>query len=81
MGGTNRKETGKASNGLYVHLKCHSNIESNRNDAVRNGWLVSQSDEPAAIPVVLYYGTVILNDDGSVDEMRKVKEVIDLNGD
>lgn len=81
MGGTNRKETGKASNGIYVHLKCHSNVESNRNDAVRNGWLVSQTDEPADIPVVLYYGTVLLRDDGSVDEVREVEELLDPGGD
>lgn len=81
MGGTTRQESGKASNGLYVHLKCHSNIESQRNVALRNGWLVPQTGEPADIPVVLYYGTVVLSDDGSVNQVGQVEELLNPGGD
>ena len=81
MGGTSRKETGTASNGLYVHLKCHANVESSRTAALENGWLVSQNSEPADVPVRLYYGRVLLSDDGSANQMSEIEERINSSGD
>jgi len=65
MGGTNRKETGKASNGLYVHLKCHANVESSRMAALENGWLLHQQADPATTPIKLWHGWVILDNAGA----------------
>lgn len=81
MGGTKRKESGTAANGIYVHLKCHMDIEANRQAALDNGWLVSQNSEPADVPVVLYYGRVLLGDDGSANQMSEIEERIDSSGD
>lgn len=64
MGGTRRKDSATAPNGLYVHLKCHMDIESNRQAAFNNGWLVHQLAEPAVIPVRLWNGWFLLDDEG-----------------
>ena len=70
MGGTNRKETASAANGLYVHLKCHMDIESNRTAALDNGWLVPQVAEPKDVPVKLWNGWFLLTPEGSIDPVR-----------
>jgi 5-methylcytosine-specific restriction protein A len=80
MGGTKRKESGSAANGLYVHLKCHMDIESNRTAALDNGWLVQQFLEPADIPVKLWNGWFTLAADGSLNEVTQVEEVINNSG-
>jgi len=51
MGGTKRSETGSPVNALYLCQECHAWIESLRAHALRNGWLVSQSEDPALTPV------------------------------
>lgn len=51
MGSTQRPETNHASNCLHVCRRCHERIESMRNWALSNGFLVRQSDDPAAVPV------------------------------
>jgi 5-methylcytosine-specific restriction protein A len=56
MGGTKRSETGSPVNALYLCQECHAWIESLRAHALRNGWLVSQSEDPALTPVN-YRGT------------------------
>lgn len=67
MGGTKRKESGTAANGIYVHLKCHMDIESNRQQALDNGWLVPQTSQPTDIPIKLWNGWHILNDAGEIN--------------
>ena len=76
MGGTKRKDSGSAANGLYVHLKCHMDIESNRSRAFDNGWLVSQFAEPKDIPVKLWNGWFMLDPDGSLNQVTEIEEVI-----
>ncbi len=45
---------------------CHRRIESNRPEAERNGWALPWSVEDAAtVPAVLWFGTVLLLDDGT----------------
>ena len=66
MGGTKRSETGSPVNALYLCHECHAWIESLRSHALRNGWLVKQSDDPALIHVN-YRGEIsTLTNDGRV---------------
>ena len=66
MGGSKIEIVGSASNGVLVHPACHTRIESNRNEARSNGWLVYQTDNPSLIPFKTYDDNwVILNEDGS----------------
>ena len=68
MGGTSRKETGSPANALYVHPSCHASIESNRSSSLENGYLVSQSADPASVRVLRWGVWVMLNEDGSVTD-------------
>lgn len=65
MGGSKDPRVGSAANGLLVHPHCHSKIESQRELARENGWLVSQSDDPASVPVKKHNGWVLLHEDGA----------------
>lgn len=64
MGGTRRKESGDPANALYLHFKCHERVERNRLEALHNGWLIRQSDEPTLVPVFRRGEWVILHPDG-----------------
>lgn len=66
MGGTKSLDSGAPSNCLAVHPACHADIESSRERSLRNGWLVSQWQSPAEVPVKSYLGLVLLLDDGTV---------------
>jgi hypothetical protein len=66
MGGTKRSESGLPGNCLVVHPSCHAMIESNRQRALDNGWLVSQWRDPQTVPVKLWSGWAVITDDGSV---------------
>jgi len=50
MGGSKSSSTGSVSNGLHVHMKCHARIESNRINAMDNGYLMYQTQEPSEVP-------------------------------
>lgn len=66
MGSTRRYATNAASNALFLCYPCHLDIESNRDLAYENGWLVHQCDEPRWTPV-LYRGMwVHLDDHGNL---------------
>lgn len=65
MGGTNRADTNVVSNGLWLCGACHLRVESHRQLAYENGWLVRQSADPALIPVLRRGVFVLLQDDGS----------------
>ena len=67
MGGSKRVETGGASNCLVIHPSCHADVESNRQRALDNGWLVSQWRDPATVPVKRWNGLCLLAEDGSVN--------------
>lgn len=64
MGGTRRKEASCPSNGLYVHLKCHGDIESNRKRAYYMGWLVGVGRQTESAEVRLWDGWFILTAEG-----------------
>jgi hypothetical protein len=66
MGGTRRPETNQAANGLAVCCRCHAWIESNRDRAKGNGWLVGQSDTPSSVRVLRRGRWVLLDDRGGV---------------
>jgi hypothetical protein len=64
MGGSTSSDTNRASNGLWVCVSCHSDIEANREDALRFGWLVRQGQSPADVKVLRRGTWVQLADDG-----------------
>ena len=66
MGGTKDLESRSAANGLYVHLKCHAKIESERWKAYQNDWLVRQYDASEKTPVLMWDGWKTLNADGTL---------------
>lgn len=66
MGGSRRDDTAGAANCLVLHSGCHADIESNRQRALERGWLVSQWQSPAAVPVRRWDGLFLLGEDGSV---------------
>lgn len=53
MGGTERPETNKPQNLVYLGADCHRLIESSRARALADGWLVTQHDDPATVPVLI----------------------------
>ena len=64
MGGSRNPVTGSASNALLLHPACHVMVESNREAALENGWLVRQGIDPATCPVKLHNGWFLLSEDG-----------------
>jgi 5-methylcytosine-specific restriction protein A len=69
MGGSKRSETGAPVNALYLCRECHAWVESLRDHALRNGWLVRQSHDPALTPVN-YRGTFsTLTNEGMVNSV------------
>jgi hypothetical protein len=65
-GGTRRPETNQPANGLASCDPCHEWVESNRGQAKKFGWLLTQSEVPAARPVLRRGRWVLLADDGSI---------------
>lgn len=74
MGGTSRESLGWASNCLYLHPKCHENVERNRKQGLENGWLCYSNDTPSEIPVLRMGKWVLLNDDGTITLHPAVRE-------
>lgn len=66
MGGSKHPDTNTAANALAVCLDCHNQIESDRKDAARYGWLVSQGRNSAEVPVFRRGQWVVLTDSGAV---------------
>lgn len=64
MGGSTADDTNRASNALCVCVSCHTDIESNREDALKYGWIVRQGANPAAVKVLRRGTWVQLSDDG-----------------
>ncbi len=52
MGSTRRPESNMPANGLALCLVCHLMVESNRELALENGWLVRQEHDPAGVAVM-----------------------------
>ena len=66
MGSSKRPETNMAGNALAVCRDCHRLIESQREMALANGWLVRQNQTPADIPVLYRHRWSLLDNDGDV---------------
>jgi len=51
---------------------CHGYVESHREQAYAEGWLIRRSDpRPACeVPLLTWQGWVLLLDDGTVQEVR-----------
>lgn len=68
MGGTKRAETNLPANGILLcgsaTQGCHGWVESHRAEGIANGWIVSQSQEPATVPVMYLAGWYMLDDMG-----------------
>lgn len=67
MGSTRRPASNGAANLLDLCQRCHSEIESHRNWAIVHGRLLQQHQDPAATPVLLRHGWVLLTDEGCVE--------------
>lgn len=65
-GSSRRPEINQAANGLCISPDTHARIESQRELAKRNGWLVSKltSQLPCEVPVLLHHGWVLLDNEG-----------------
>ena len=64
MGGSKHPTTNTAANALHVCVDCHRDIESDRQAALRFGWLVRQGQAPDAVKVLRKGEWVRLADDG-----------------
>lgn len=61
MGGTRRLDTNGPANLLTVcgsgTTGCHGHMESHRTDALANGWLLWQTQDPVAEPVLVAHSS------------------------
>ncbi len=66
-GSSRRVEVNQPANGIVVDFHTHQRIESERSEALRNGWLISKltGEQPCSVPVLLHHGWVLLADDGT----------------
>jgi 5-methylcytosine-specific restriction enzyme A len=71
-GGSKRPETNQAANALAVCRDCHRLIESQREIAYANGWLVKQQHTPAEIPVLRRHVWVVLDNEGGFERAQCV---------
>ncbi|AIK69329.1 HNH endonuclease [Mycobacterium phage ThreeRngTarjay] len=67
IGGSKDPATNAPANGVLLCPSCHRWIESNRDRARQDGWLVRQGQNPADIPVRYRGEWVLLREDGSID--------------
>jgi 5-methylcytosine-specific restriction protein A len=67
MGSTRRADSCSAAAGLHLCRPCHNLAESHRNLASLLGWLVPQTKDPAAQPVLRRGEWVRLLPDGTVE--------------
>lgn len=66
-GGSRRPDTNLPSNLLGLGVNCHTHVESHREEAYENGWLVRQSASPREVPVVIHdRGSVRLDNIGGM---------------
>lgn len=80
MGGSKNAIVGSCANGVLLHPRCHARIESHRSWAQSIGFLVSASQQPDKVPVRRFDGWVYLGEDGSLQAVTDVDELINLAG-
>ncbi|MBF6213722.1 HNH endonuclease [Nocardia puris] len=67
MGGTRDPRVNQACSLVVICRPCHDWIESRRDAARVDGWLVSRGTDPASVPVrSRLHGLVLLGEDGTV---------------
>lgn len=70
LGGTSRPNANSPANLILLCSGCHRLVESLRKEALDRGLLLPQSvEEPSAAPLVWHGRTVLLHDDGSVEDV------------
>jgi 5-methylcytosine-specific restriction enzyme A len=72
MGSSKRPETNQAANALAICRDCHLVVESRREDAYRNGWLLHQNQMPTEIPVLRRHKWVLLDNRGWFESAKCV---------
>lgn len=72
MGGSSDPSLGLPSNGLYLHPSCHEFIERKRTAAMQLGFILTDRDDPARTPVMLWSGWALLTDDGLTVPLAEV---------
>ncbi|APU20898.1 hypothetical protein UA75_14440 [Actinoalloteichus sp. GBA129-24] len=68
MGGTCRADTNYPSNLVHLCHSCHEWVESNRTQALADGWLIRQASPlpPSDVLVLLRFGSSYLTDQGGI---------------
>lgn len=74
MGGSKADDTNTAANCVLLCPACHREVESDRVDALRWGWLVRQGCDPAQVPVLRRGAWVWLDGAGNVRQEANVEE-------
>lgn len=64
MGGTRNPAANSAANLILVCDPCHRQLESHRETAYDEGWLVHTDVDPSTVPVRLGTAYFLLSDDG-----------------
>lgn len=73
MGGSQLSDTNELVNLLLLDAACHELVERERTAAYEGGWLVRQSDDPSAVPVLVRAQLVLLTDDGQYRPVESVE--------
>jgi 5-methylcytosine-specific restriction protein A len=61
LGGSGSLLVSDIANGVYLHGRCHDRIESQREKAIINGWILKMGSDPTVIPITTgWKGTVSL---------------------
>ena len=75
MGGTTDPSTNSPGNLVYLCSSCHEHIESHRETARVDGWLVRQGHDPSTIPVLYRGSWRLLEADGSLGAIQDGRDV------
>lgn len=71
MGSSRLPWVNLAGNGVYLHARCHTVVESQRAGAIEDGFLVSMNGVAVSSEVPIrhaVHGRCLLGDDGSVNK-------------
>ena len=71
-GGSRAWDTNLPANLVLLCGTCHNTVESRREDAFRDGFLVRQGANPAGVPVLTAtHGWVLLDNEGTYEEVTE----------
>jgi hypothetical protein len=60
-----------ASNGMHLCRPCHSWVGEHPLEAAKEGWYLTASQEPSAVPVKRFGAWCLLDDDGGFEPVEK----------